>query len=149
MNVSAPFRVSAKDELAVAFHVRSLRHTFDVLPGRPIVLLHVITRVGTGYDETTGYFRAPVTGTYLFVATATVDNTPGGLAWVNISVDGVMKAQLVTAAGLHQGSVALPVHLRTGQRVHLTNGDPVHAATLKGEIYTTFSGVLVQSDCDV
>ena len=57
MNVSAPFRVSAKDELAVAFHVRSLRHTFDVLPGRPIVLPHVITRVGTGYDETTGYFR--------------------------------------------------------------------------------------------
>ena len=72
-----------------------------------------------------------------------------GWTSVNISVDGVMKAQLVTAAGLHQGSVALPVHLRTGQRVHLTNGDPVHAATLKGEIYTTFSGVLVQSDCDV
>ena len=135
--------VSAKDELAVAFHVRSDRHTFDVLPNGPITLSHVVTRVGTGYDETTGYFRAPVSGTYLFVATATVD-TPQR-AWVNIEVDGVTLAQLVTNTGLHQGSVALPVRLTEGQRVRLTNGDKVQI-TLYGEIYTTFSGILVRSD---
>ena len=64
---------------------------------------------------------------------------------MNIEVDGVTLAQLVTNTGLHQGSVALPVRLTEGQRVRLTNGDKVQI-TLYGEIYTTFSGILVRSD---
>ena len=32
----------------------------------PLIFEHVLTNEGQGYDATSGVFRAPVTGTYLF-----------------------------------------------------------------------------------
>ncbi|KAK7106564.1 hypothetical protein V1264_017802 [Littorina saxatilis] len=63
---------AGKDETVIAFHARQEVHDFEVLPRGPIILQHVTTRVGTGYDEKTGWFQAPMSGTYLFVATVTV-----------------------------------------------------------------------------
>nr|KAG5702263.1 hypothetical protein BaRGS_030618 [Batillaria attramentaria] len=66
---------TAKNSAAVAFHAERTGSDYQSKRDETLILDHVVTNLGGGYDPKTGVFTTPVAGTYLFMATT---NAAGG-----------------------------------------------------------------------
>ncbi|XP_045206569.2 collagen alpha-1(VIII) chain-like [Mercenaria mercenaria] len=103
----------------------------------------ILKNDGNGYDPNTGFFAAPLTGTYLFIYNFGHHST--GETWLELVKNGV--AQNSAAVEGHfggqnlQGGNAAIIHLNQGDRVwvetYLVSDVSLHAQT------TTFSGVFL------
>ena len=103
------------------------------------------TNVGNGYNPHHGVFTAPVSGLYLFYSSILSEH--GAETWVQIVVNGVRKASIYargTDTRHDQGSQALVVSLQQGDDVAVQNPYNGHAIFGNADIYSTFSGVLLQ-----
>nr|KAG5701402.1 hypothetical protein BaRGS_032734 [Batillaria attramentaria] len=106
-------------------------------------MTYIWTNQGHAYNGTVGYFRAPISGTYFFIATAVTSRGPNRAAvvmWVNIRpvcfTDGWTSAREGDSS-----TCTAVVHVKTGQAVWLESiGE---ADFWYG---SSFSGFLVSSD---
>lgn len=111
----------------------------------PVILNIVTCNAGQAYNEHTGVFIAPVTGTYFFIARAMTREGPG-YCHLLITVDGDDVASSLSHEGELHAGVGCTVHV-----VHrLTPGQKV-AFLAKGEARlrcyeTCFSGALLRPE---
>ena len=135
-----------KAQSSIAFHAEFTADPVPLGPQAPLIFDSVSTNVGNGYDAITGNFRAPVSGTYMFVLNYMGDiNTQ---LYVNMYVDNtVVDYSLSHGDGRSWDHVSesLVVHLQPGQHVHLKNGS-AEPKNIRGNHWSTFSGFLIQAD---
>jgi hypothetical protein len=105
----------------------------------------VETNIGNGYNSHHGVFIAPVSGLYLIYSSILAAH--GAEIWCQIVVNGVNKGSVYARGtdGRHdQGSQAILIQLQKGDDVAVQNHFKDHAVYSDGDIYSTFSGVLLQ-----
>jgi hypothetical protein len=105
----------------------------------------VETNIGNGYSTHHGVFTAPVSGLYLIYSSILAAH--GAEIWCQIVVNGVNKGSVYARGtdGRHdQGSQAILVQLKKGDDVAVQNHYNDHAVYSDVDIYSTFSGVLLQ-----
>lgn len=135
-----------KERVSVAFHAEYSSDPVQLGPNAPIILDHILTNVGSGYDGSTGYFRSPVSGTYMFVV-----NYMGAIniyLYVCVFVDdSQVDFSISHGDGSHWDHVSesIVLHLQEGQRVHLKHCD-IATKEIRGSHWTTFSGFLIKAD---
>lgn len=99
--------------------------------------------MGNGYYQ--GVFTAPASGVYLFyssVVAALNDDL-----WCQIVVNGSNKATIYAKGSndrFGQGSQSIIVNMNKGDTVEVQNLVPDHTVYSDVNLYTTFSGVLLQ-----
>ncbi|XP_060572135.1 uncharacterized protein LOC132730271 [Ruditapes philippinarum] len=134
-----------ENEIMVAFTVGLTHHLFHAGPFQNIVFDHVETNIGNGYNSHHGVFTAPVSGLYLFYSSILSIND--GEVWCQIVVNGNKKASIYARGtdGRHdQGSQAIIVYLHQGDDVAVQNIISDHVIYGDSQVYSTFSGVLLQ-----
>lgn len=130
----------------MAFYVYSPAHVSATASG-PIVLPTVRTNVGGGFDASTGFFTAPVSGLYQF-HTNFMSGDLNKYVHAGLYVDGAFVAGSISDCrhGFYDSvSSEAVVHVNAGQKVHLSNLDDT-PATYYAFPYTTFSGFLLRAD---
>nr|KAG5711528.1 hypothetical protein BaRGS_025955 [Batillaria attramentaria] len=84
----------------------------------PLVFDHVITNEGQGYDASTGVFRAPITGTYLFTASM---EAGAGRRYSELSImlnDRFLQAmQIADDTDYEHSTTTTIAHVQAGDRV--------------------------------
>ncbi|XP_025109413.1 complement C1q-like protein 3 [Pomacea canaliculata] len=106
---------------------------------------NVLTNMGAGYDETTGIFTAPVSGTYGFYLSVMAPNAHGYTRISIVKAGSILNG--VFGEGktdiYDQGSTQVTTHLQSGQKVWVQQyeGDAV-----RGSWYTIFTGFMIQAD---
>jgi hypothetical protein len=117
--------------------------------GKPIIFDKVLLNDGSGYNNNTGVFTAPLTGTYLF----SFHFDTKKLTFIRLVVNGVNQVDAV--ANPHTGATGRAAHSMGGNTaiVHIGHGDAVMVQTYEvpdgetdsGELFRlcTFSGVLL------
>ena len=114
----------------------------NLLHHEPLRMDKVVNNDGNGYDANTGFFTAPFSATYCFLATteASVNSYAGVFLMVD---DGSVDYVETHSDTYHRSaSVHAVVHLRTGQRVWLkSNGN---STFWYGP--SAFSGFLLDAD---
>ena len=119
-----------------------------VLAGQQTVICdQIITSEGGGYDNKTGIFTAPVSGTYCFMATSTpYCDSNEEVCRLVIVLDGERIAYLV-ARGKALSTCHAAVQVKAGQRVWLRANDIYQAENrYYGSWGTTFTGMLLQPE---
>ena len=137
----------SKAKRQVAF--QALLHTnVTVKTQRVLILKDDIINIGGGYDPDTGYFTAPVSGMYMFMATS-ASCEKGVWARLDLVHEGEDLAYLF--AGEDSCTCHAAVKVVVGERVWLRTFEPdddkrhgIHRYSA-GWV-TSFSGVLVQQD---
>nr|KAG5701225.1 hypothetical protein BaRGS_008601 [Batillaria attramentaria] len=137
-----------KAQTHIAFHAEFSKDPVPLGPSAPIILDRVVTNVGSGYDAGTGSFRAPTSGTYMFVVNYMGDlNT---YMYVNLMVDNdVIDYSISHGDGntWDHVSESVVLHLAAGQRVWLKRGaEQSVTKSMRGHHWTTFSGFLINAD---
>ena len=133
-------------QASVAFHAEFGADPVPMGPNAPLIFDTVLTNVGDGYDVITGNFRAPVSGTYMFVLNYMGDITT--YVYVNMYVDNTEVDYSISHWGgstWDHVSESLVVQLKAGQHVHLKNGS-AETKKIRGHHWSTFSGFLIQAD---
>lgn len=112
-----------------------------------IVFDTVTTNVAKGYNQATGIFTAPYSGTYVFSWTAyNVDHTHMQTELVvNSEVKGRTWSDAADHADVAIASNTVVVTLTTGDAVWIRS-NTVHRDTINGALMTTFSGWLLFTD---
>ncbi|KAK3097736.1 hypothetical protein FSP39_012647 [Pinctada imbricata] len=130
---------------SVAFAAKLRSHLSGVPKDTVIKFDDIVTNQGKGYDNVTGTFTAPVSGTYLFGWHTLVNK--GGKAHVHLFVNGVdtwrsyadepgKEYEPTSATVVLQLKKDATVQLRTAQ----SNGNYIH-----GHGYSGFTGILVNA----
>ena len=135
----------AENDVNVAFTAGLTHSILHAGPHQNIVFDHVETNVGNGYNPHHGVFTAPVSGLYLFYSSILSEH--GAETWAQIVVNGVNKASIYARGAddrYDQGSQAIVVNLQQGDDVAIQNFFSGHAIHGDANIYSTFSGVLLQ-----
>lgn len=123
----------------VFFHVHL---TSSSGSNNPIVYKGVASNVGGGYSTTTGYFTAPLPGSYLFIFTI-VHSGDDVDAYTSAGL--YVKGSLVSYAwgeSAASGSNHAVAHLSAGDKVWVSGT----VSELEADVYSTFSGALIQGD---
>ena len=130
----------------VAFHARHSTDPFNVGSQGTIVYDTAITNVGNAYDHETGFFTAPVSGTYAFFVNCMA--VVGTSEETYVEVDGTIVAGCYSwrpnGSPIEQGATMATVHLQAGQRVWVRLLED--AENVRGGLWNTFSGFLLQAD---
>ncbi|XP_045206763.2 complement C1q-like protein 4 [Mercenaria mercenaria] len=142
----------ADNEVPVAFtpvaFTAGLTHTIPHAGAHQnIVFDHVETNKGNGYNPHHGVFTAPVPGLYVFFTSILADNNRE--VWCQIVVNGVIKASVYargTDTRHDQGSQVMIIQLQQGDTISVQNLAADYAIYGDGDIYSTFSGFLLQQD---
>lgn len=106
----------------------------------------VITNTGSGYDQHTGNFHVPVSGSYMFVV-----NCMGpidGYIYVDIVVDDASVDETISHGDTYHWdhvSESIILHLKQGQRVWLKQNENL-TKSIRGSHWSTFSGFLIRAD---
>ncbi|KAK7105601.1 uncharacterized protein [Littorina saxatilis] len=106
-----------------------------------VIFDRVITNLGNGYSSSTGNFTAPVAGLYFFMLTSS-PQTNNDNSQALMYYDGSFLCYAASEVGMpgKVTSCGAAAHLSAGQRAWVTSR---HNLT---NYYTSFSGVLVNSD---
>ena len=119
-----------------------------VLAGQQTVICdQIITSEGGGYDNETGIFTAPVSGTYCFMANSTpLSDSIEGVCRLGIVLDGESIARL-SARGKILSTCHAAVQVKAGQKVWLRANDIRQKENrYYGGWGTTFTGMLLQPE---
>ena len=130
----------------VAFHARHSTDPFNVASQGTIVYDAVTTNIGNAYDHKTGFFTAPIPGTYVFFTNCmAVDNTSEEtyIVMEDTTVASCYSSR-PSSSPSEQGSTMVTLNLQAGQRVWVQ----IHqnAENVRGRFWNTFSGFLLQTD---
>jgi len=119
----------------------------------PYVFDSVIYNDGNAYDESTGIFTAPYSGTYIFSAQMFTDGSETEHPFVDIEVNNSTIARLAFENGGGETDDAQEDSDSTTVTIKLQQGDRVWVQSEEGRIYhywgqfhTFFSGALLRSD---
>jgi len=116
-------------------------------PDQTIIYKGILLNEGHAYNQYSGIFTVPVTGTYLFTASA--EHNLSTLIWLKIVKNGVLQASIKVypiALNNNQGSNTIIIHCTQGESVWVAVDSSVSGVALAGSstIRTnTFSGVLL------
>ena len=125
----------------VSFHATTLSSN-DPAIDTPLIFSDVITNQGDAYSNTTGYFTAPYSGTYFFIATSGTFAL-GTSATFDLYVDSMplTRMEANNDAGFNALSTLHGVaHLDAGHRAWVrSDGEAYHT-------FSSFSGFLLSVD---
>lgn len=125
----------------VAFHAR-LDELVTLDTGNTLICKEVIFSVGGGYDNQSGIFTAPVSGLYLFMATASPWDSTGDSHLI-LMHEGQWVAYTV-ATGKSLSTCHAVIKVAAGEKVLLQT---YHTnSTFDCQWVTSFSGLLVQQE---
>ena len=105
---------------------------------------NIITNIGDGYNGQTGVFKAPVSGTYCFMATAN-PGKEGAVSRAEMVLDD-QRIAYVWCEGNTSCSCHAAVKVSAGQKVCLRTYDGEESYRFFGPGTTSFSGMLLQPD---
>ncbi|XP_053377629.1 complement C1q-like protein 2 [Mercenaria mercenaria] len=135
---------TSNNKRQVAFSGRIGRHIPLSEKGEVVKFGVVTTNIGNAYSTTTGIFRCPVAGLYLFSCNVLGDK----IGWVTLYVykNGVQIARPYTGVGIKEhesGSDSAVVHAEAGDEIYSTDigGTSAYLDTM-----SRFSGVLLNAD---
>ncbi|XP_070175632.1 complement C1q tumor necrosis factor-related protein 3-like [Littorina saxatilis] len=131
----------------VAFHAHHSTDPVNVASHGTIVYNVVTTNIGNAYNRNSGYFTAPVSGTYVFFANCMA--VASSEEEVYISQDGkkgiaVCYSNRPLASPYEQGSTSVTTHVLKGQKVWTSIVQ--NSENIRGNLWSTFSGFLVKPD---
>ncbi|KAL4219128.1 Complement C1q-like protein 4 [Mactra antiquata] len=129
-------------ENEVAFYATHSEHDIHHLGVNQILQFQqVITNIGQAYNNSTGAFRAPVGGTYVFHATVLgIDIKTANHMYAHFAVDGTPYSRFWVTGG-DQSSQMFVVDLKPGQTVSVRNDFADEGFV--GQHFSTFSGFLL------
>nr|KAG5696044.1 hypothetical protein BaRGS_017156 [Batillaria attramentaria] len=136
----------------VAFQAELSEAVVDLAPNEQLVFDQVVTNEGAGYNTSTGRFRAPVSGTYMFIVNFTADWKEQ--MYVFLKVDNASGRKMASISDGRAGSWShatgsVILQLAAGQEVWLKRaGIPNSTVGLKGQSYSSFSGFLIRASGD-
>ena len=140
------FSIAAKAKTQVAFQA-CLHTDVTVKTERVLVLKDDVINIGDGYDPATGYFTAPVSGVYVFMATS-ASHMQGKVARLALVHEEDMIAYVCGRE--HSCTCHAAVKVHAGERVWLRTFIPEGVGVIAYHYcsgwVTSFSGVLVQPD---
>lgn len=130
----------------VAFFATIRSHHLEHLsPNQPLIFDHVITNIGNAYNNHTGDFRAPVSGTYVFSVTLMTVNSGTIHCLMVQNGKGVAYIYLYgTDTQDATSSVTAALELQEGDNLAIHN--MLNDVSIHGHGYTYFSGFLLYQD---
>ncbi|KAK7499512.1 hypothetical protein BaRGS_00009164 [Batillaria attramentaria] len=135
----------SKQAAMVCFHASATDHiTTD--GEQTLILDNVSANVGDGYNPNTGVFTAPITGIYIFMATAAPVDDDSEPSHIYLLVDDEIHA-VASAYNTDVGSCGTchaAVQVSAGQKVWLESDDI--PCSYSSSPHTFFSGVLVRAE---
>lgn len=124
----------------MAFHVSGCNKTKTKV-GNTLIFQRVNVKTGNGYDMTTGFFTAPVPGTYIFTASVGSEGE-GRDVEADIHVNGCQYAEM-HGTYTSTGFTSLCVVLKVSDTVRVqTRSDPRNYYCSE----TVFTGALLQAE---
>ena len=139
--------VSGKSNIQVAFHAR-LKDNVTLTGPQTVICDNVVASVGGGYDDKTGIFTAPVSGTYCFMATSSPcsDDVDEFCCLALVLED--KDIGCLAARGKARCTGHAAVQVKAGNKVRLraatTGGHPTNR--YHGGWVTSFTGMLLQPE---
>lgn len=146
VELAALTQTTERNSRSVGFYARQLKVPQPLKPGATLAL-DTITNVGGAYDDVTGMFKAPFSGTYFFYAiTGVADNSAvKDYMTVSIVLNGQEFASCAASYGSHFETAVCQgvVKMVAGQTVFLQNA---FQNSIFRQFYTSFGGHLIQAD---
>ncbi|KAK7107067.1 myosin heavy chain, clone 203-like [Littorina saxatilis] len=134
----------AKATSSVAFHA-ILAKPVTTKEKTTIVCDHTVTSVGGGYDNKTGVFTAPVTGTYCFMVTTSPNKVDRAVKGRLDVIHKSTRIGYVFCVGDNWSTGHTCAKVNAGEQVYLQTYDGPEY-TFGGGWWTTFSGMLLQAE---
>lgn len=130
----------------VGFQV-SLVRSYDIPEDGKMIYDHVIINIGGAFDQTSGKFTAPVSGTYMFSANIVCDQTSTIHASIFKNRSAVVNLLCDNSTGntWNQGGGSAILKLSAGDFVWVGKIWPNRAAKAYGNGMTSFSGYLLHA----
>ena len=132
----------------MAFTVRfsgdNVSHGIAIGSNAPLRFDDIDFNAGNGYDPQTGFFTAPVAGTYAFFLTQ-MGSYNHGIVYLAIVKHDTVLDIVYSEDHEDQGSGQVTTHLSTGERVWVRH---YRGTGVRGDWFTVFTGYLLQADYD-
>ena len=128
----------------VAFYAQVTKNIGGIGNFQPIVFDLVTTNIGNVYNKADGIFTAPVTGTYVFIWTASNDQHT--YMYTEIVANAVVKGRQLSDsfdhADVSSATGAAVLSLQAGDTVWIRS-NTAHTHSIMGSQLTSFSGWLL------